>query len=93
MPASPLTALVDRFIRANEFTGAAVVAYQCAELVLEHYAVQARWAASRALCWAATVALAAATGASKAACRLVSWARVVMGDGMGGSFVVGGFVL
>ena len=50
---------------------------------------QSRWAASRALCWAATAALAAATGAYKAACWLVSWARVVMGDGMAGSFVVG----
>jgi hypothetical protein len=51
---------------------------------------QARWAASRAWCWAATAALTAAIGAYKAACWLVSWARVVMGDGMGRSFVVGG---
>ena len=42
MPASPLTALVDRFIRADAFTGAAVVAYYRGELVLEHYAGQAR---------------------------------------------------
>ncbi len=52
--------------------------------------MQARWAASKALCWAATVALAAATGVYKAACWLVSWARVVMGDGMSGSFGGGG---
>ena len=41
MPASPLTALVDRFIHADAFTGAAVVAYHRGELVLEHYAGQA----------------------------------------------------
>ena len=38
MPASPLTALVDRFVGANEFTGAAVVAYHRGALVREYYA-------------------------------------------------------
>ena len=38
MSASPLTALVDRFVGANEFTGAAVVAYHRGALVCEYYA-------------------------------------------------------
>ena len=38
MSASPLTALVDRFVGANEFTGAAVVAYHRGALVREYYA-------------------------------------------------------
>ena len=38
MSASPLTALVDRFVGANEFTGAAVIAYHRGALVREYYA-------------------------------------------------------